>query len=63
MESYKSRKTDRLFEQELKECSKCHKIKSCSKFDLSDLKQQELCFNFSNLQPLWQKDNLKKGSR
>ncbi len=28
-------------------------IKPCAKFDLSDSKQQELCFNYTNLQPLW----------
>ena len=36
--------------------------KPCAKFDLSDPKQQELCFHYTNLQPLWAIDNLKKGS-
>ncbi len=35
-------------------------IKPCSKFNFSYLKQQELCFNYTNLQPLWQNDNFKK---
>ncbi len=37
-------------------------IKPCAKFDLSDPKQQELCFNFKNLQPLWAEDNRKKSN-
>jgi len=36
-------------------------IKPCCSFDLSDPKQQEECFNYKNLQPLWAKDNLSKG--
>lgn len=35
-------------------------IKPCSSFDLSDPKQQKECFNYTNLQPLWAIDNLKK---
>jgi hypothetical protein len=35
-------------------------IKPCASFDLSIPEQQKLCFNFSNLQPLWQRDNLCK---
>ena len=38
-------------------------IRPCSSFDLSDPKQQELCFNYKNLQPLWAKDNMKKGAK
>ncbi len=38
-------------------------IKSCSKFDLSDTKQQLECFNYTNLQPLWAEDNLSKGNK
>ncbi len=33
----------------------------CSAFDLTDLDQQKICFHYSNLQPLWWYDNLKKG--
>ena len=28
-------------------------IKPCSSFNLSDSEQQKLCFNYTNLQPLW----------
>lgn len=32
----------------------------CASFDLTDPAQQRECFHFSNLQPLWAKDNLTK---
>jgi hypothetical protein len=35
----------------------------CAKFDLTDPEQQRACFHYSNLQPLWGKDNRIKGSR
>jgi hypothetical protein len=35
----------------------------CSRFDLTDLVQQKLCFHYSNLQPLWAKDNLRKHNK
>lgn len=35
----------------------------CSAFDLTDLEQQQICFHYSNLQPLWAIDNLKKGNK
>ncbi len=38
-------------------------IRPCDSFDLSDPEQQKKCFHYSNLQPLWAKDNLSKGSR
>lgn len=34
-----------------------------SSFDLSDPEQQKACFHFSNLQPLWAEDNLKKSDK
>lgn len=37
--------------------------KPCSSFDLSDPEQQKACFHYSNLQPLWAKDNLSKGAK
>lgn len=38
-------------------------IKPCALFDLSDPKQQKECFHFTNLQPLWAKDNRSKGKK
>ena len=38
-------------------------IKPCASFDLTDPEQQKVCFHYSNLQPLWAKDNLSKGDR
>lgn len=38
-------------------------IKPCCSFDLTDAEQQKICFHWSNLQPLWAKDNLSKGGR
>jgi hypothetical protein len=38
-------------------------IKPCSSFDLTDPEQQKLCFHYSNLQPLWAKDNIKKSNK
>jgi hypothetical protein len=35
-------------------------IKPVSKFDLSKESEIQICFHYSNLQPLWQPDNLKK---
>jgi hypothetical protein len=32
----------------------------CSMFDLTNFEQQQKCFHYSNLQPLWAIDNLKK---
>lgn len=38
-------------------------IKPCSKFNLSDPKQQKKCFHYSNLQPLWAKENIQKSNK
>jgi len=38
-------------------------IKPCSKFDLTDPKQQEQCFHYTNLQPLWELDNQRKSNK
>lgn len=35
-------------------------IRPCASFDLSDPEQQKQCFHYTNLQPLWQKDNFLK---
>jgi len=32
----------------------------CASFDLTDPEQQKKCFNYTNLQPLWARDNLRK---
>lgn len=37
-------------------------IKPCASFNLSDSDQQKLCFHYTNLQPLWETDNLSKNS-
>lgn len=37
-------------------------IRPCASFDLSDPMQQAECFHYTNLQPLWALDNMKKGS-
>jgi hypothetical protein len=37
-------------------------IRPCASFDLSCPNQQRECFHYSNLQPLWAQDNLKKGA-
>lgn len=36
-------------------------IKPCASFDLFKPKEQRKCFNYTNLQPLWAEDNLRKG--
>ena len=35
----------------------------CAQFDLSDPEQQKICFHYTNLQPMWAKDNMRKGAR
>ena len=35
----------------------------CAQFNLSDPEQQKICFHYTNLQPMWGEDNLKKGAR
>lgn len=36
-------------------------IKPCNAFDLTDPEQQKICFHYTNLQPLWAIDNIRKG--
>jgi len=38
-------------------------IRPCASFDLSLDEEQKICFNYSNLQPLWAKDNLRKSDK
>ena len=37
-------------------------IKPCASFDLSNPNQQSECFDWTNLQPMWKKENQSKGS-
>lgn len=37
-------------------------IKPCCKFDLAKESEQKKCFHYTNLQPLWMKENLSKGN-
>ena len=38
-------------------------IKPCDAFDLMDEAQQKECFHWSNLQPLWEADYIRKGAK
>jgi len=38
-------------------------IKPCAKFNLSKPEEQQKCFHYSNLQPLWAIDNHKKSDK
>ena len=38
-------------------------IVPCASFDMSDPEQQRKCFHYTNLQPLWGPENLKKSDR
>jgi len=38
-------------------------IVPCASFDLSDPEQQQRCFHYTNLQPLWGPDNLEKSAK
>lgn len=38
-------------------------IVPCATYDLSKADEQSACFHYTNLQPLWAKDNLTKGDR
>ena len=37
-------------------------IRPCKSFDLSDLEQQKVCFNWRNLEPVEGEENMSKGS-
>jgi len=38
-------------------------ILPCDSFDLTDPEQQKKCFHYTNLQPLWAKDNISKNNK
>lgn len=38
-------------------------IKPCAAFDLTDDKQVAECFHYTNMQPLWWRDNISKGAK
>ena len=38
-------------------------IRPCVSFNLVDIAQQQECFHYSNLQPLWMSDNRSKGGK
>ena len=38
-------------------------IKPCARFDLTQPEQQKACFHYTNLQPLWETENIKKGAK
>lgn len=38
-------------------------IKPCDSFNLKNPSEQRLCFNWSNQQPLWADENLKKSNK
>lgn len=38
-------------------------ILPCASFDLRNSEEQEICFHYTNLQPLWYKENIRKSNR
>ena len=38
-------------------------VRPCASYNLTDPEQQRQCFHYTNLQPLWARDNYSKGSK
>jgi hypothetical protein len=38
-------------------------IRPCASFNLEDREEQKRCFHWTNLQPLWAQDNIRKGAK
>lgn len=38
-------------------------IRPCASYDLFRIEQQKACFHYSNLQPLWKRENLHKSAK
>lgn len=38
-------------------------IRPCVSFNLEDSEEQKKCFHWTNLQPLWAVDNIRKGGK
>jgi len=38
-------------------------IRPCASFNLEDPEEQKKCFHWTNLQPLWAEDNIRKGAK
>jgi len=38
-------------------------IRPCASFNLEDPEEQKRCFHWTNLQPLWAQDNMRKGAK
>ena len=38
-------------------------IRPCASFNLEDPEEQKKCFHWTNLQPLWAQDNIRKGAK
>jgi len=38
-------------------------IKAITRYDLNDIKQVNECFHYTNLQPLWRLDNIRKSNK
>ena len=58
-----TRAAQRRFHHRHKDRWQLDHIRPVSSFDLTDPAQQRACFHFSNFQPLWMPDNIRKGAK